>query len=284
MPPRLALLRNLALEKTSADARGESILLPTPMRQTLLVEATRKRGFLFVAQMAVEIGVSEMTIRRDLIELERAGQLIRTHGGAAALGGAAGEAIDDEEPSFEARARRNADAKRRIARAAAELAQPGQAIALDVGTTTHALAQILAERAALNVFTASLRTATLLASYDHDPHLPGGQARGEEPSVSGPAARASFERRRFDIAFLGVSGLTEDGLYDYSLDDSEMKRLYLRRATTKVLLCDGSKFRRAARARIAGFLGIDLMICDVAPPDDIACALKAAGTQIRIAP
>src|SRR5690606_15274128 len=115
--------------------------LPAQVRQARLVEAVHERGFIGVAAVAAELGVSEMTIRRDLAELERDGQLIRTHGGALALEGVGDHAIDREEPAFEARLRRNQDAKARIATAAAMLIDAAQTVALDVGTTTFLLAQ-----------------------------------------------------------------------------------------------------------------------------------------------
>jgi DeoR/GlpR family transcriptional regulator of sugar metabolism len=256
---------------------------PPQMRQALLVDTARKRGMVVVSDVAAELGVSEMTIRRDLLELERDGALIRTHGGAMAPGGAAATPIDREEPAFDARLRVNDGAKRRIAFAAASFVGSRQAIALDVGSTTYRLAEVLSERTKLRFFTSSLRSATLLANAKLDVHVPGGQVRGEEPSASGTAALDQFERYWFDIAFIGVSGVTAEGLFDYSPEDSELKRLYLRRSSEKIVLCDSSKFNRMSLVHVGDFTGVDALVTDALPPKDIAAALDAAGAATRIA-
>jgi DeoR/GlpR family transcriptional regulator of sugar metabolism len=271
-------------EAALSAAGNETRRVPAPVRHSLLVEATHKRGFLVVTDIAAELGVSDMTIRRDLIELERSGVLIRTHGGAVPPDGAIRDAIDHQEPAFDARMRRNEEAKRRIAVCAAALLAPQHTVALDIGSTTHLLAGILADRTGLKFFTSSLRTAALLAQAGREVHMPGGQIRGEEPSAGGPTALEQFERYWFDIAFIGVSGVTAEGLFDYSLEDSELKRVYLRRSSYKVLLCDGSKFHRMSLVRITDFAAIDMMICDAAPPPDIEAALGAAKVEIRVAP
>jgi DeoR/GlpR family transcriptional regulator of sugar metabolism len=264
-------------------ASVEQRRLPARLRHNHLIEAARKRGFLHVADVAAELGVSEMTIRRDLVELEREGALTRTRGGAVLETEAPEPVIDREEPAFAARLRNHQEEKRRIATAAAELVDRRLSVAIDVGTTTHLLAQALTDRGSVKFFTSSLRTALLLGEAGREVYVPAGQVRGEEMSICGPAARAEFEDYWFDIAFIGVSGITAEGIYDYSLEDSELKRVYLRRAARKVVLCDSSKFRHMSLIKIDELSTIDLLICDAAPPADIAAALAAAEVEVQIA-
>ncbi len=268
----------------SSAASGEARRVPAQVRQARLVEAVRERGFISVAEIAASLSVSEMTIRRDLDELEREGLLVRTHGGALAPEGVGDHAIDREEPAFEARLRHNQAAKQRIADLAAGLLDGSQTVALDVGTTTYLLAQLVAARAGLKVFTSSLRAASLLSRGVCDVYMPGGQVRGDEMSLCGPTTISQFEQLWFDIALIGVSGITAGGIFDYSFDDSELKRVYLRRSTRKVLLCDGSKFHRMSLVQVADFHDIDMLVTDVAPPADIAAALAAAKVTVSIAP
>jgi DeoR family glycerol-3-phosphate regulon repressor len=223
-----------------------------------------------------------MTIRRDLIELEREGLVERTHGGAIATEDAPGHPLDRVEPEFEARLRCNRDAKERIARAALPLLEGQRTVALDVGTTTFLLARHLAGRPGVRVFTNSLRIAGVLGAGKGEVYIAGGQLRGDEMTVCGSMAVAQFEQLWFDIAFLGVSGITEDGLFDYSMDDREMKRAYVRRATRKVLLCDSSKFQRMSLVRIAALADIDTMITDAPPPAGLAAALAGAKVGILV--
>lgn len=271
--------------KADISARAsEAPRLPAQFRQARLVDAVRERGFISVASVASELGVSEMTIRRDLAELEREGHLVRTHGGALAPEGVGDHAIDREEPAFEARLRKNQDAKERIAAHAAALIDGCQTVALDVGTTTFLLAQHVADRTGVKFFTSSLRTAALLGGGACDVYVPGGQIRGAEMSICGPTATGQFGQLWFDIAFIGVSGITGAGLFDFSFDDSELKQVYLRRSSKKVVLCDGSKFHRMSLVQVAGFDGLDLVVTDIAPPPDIAAALASAGVAVHIVP
>jgi DeoR family glycerol-3-phosphate regulon repressor len=263
---------------------GEARRVPAQVRQARLVEAVRERGFISVTEIAASLSVSEMTIRRDLDELEREGLLVRTHGGALAPEGVGDHAIDREEPAFEARLRHNQATKQRIADVAAGLLDGSQTVALDVGTTTYLLAQLVAGRPGLKVFTSSLRAASLLSRGACDVYMPGGQVRGDEMSLCGPTAISQFEELWFDIALIGVSGITAGGIFDYSFDDSELKRVYLRRSTRKVLLCDGSKFHRMSLVQVADFHDIDMLVTDVAPPADIAAALATARVAVCIAP
>jgi DeoR family glycerol-3-phosphate regulon repressor len=268
--------------RAAAKPNGETARLPAQVRQARLVEAVRERGFISVAGVAAELGVSEMTIRRDLDELGREGQLVRTHGGALAPEGVGDYAIDREEPAFAARLRQNWHAKERIAAFAATLIDGRQTVALDVGTTTFLLAQRVAERADLKLFTSSLRIASLVGAGACEVYVPGGQIRGDEMSICGPTAVGQFEQLWFDIAFIGVSGISSAGIFDYSFDDSELKRVYLRRASRKVVLCDGSKFHRMSLVQVSGFDDIDLVVTDVAPPTDIADALVSAGVAVHV--
>jgi DeoR/GlpR family transcriptional regulator of sugar metabolism len=281
---RVPVTRAIALKASTSPLTVGGARIPAEIRQARLVETARRRGFLLVTDIATELGVSEMTIRRDLVELERNGLLSRTHGGAVVVGGDGPAIIDREEPAFDARLRQNLEAKQRIAARALEEIADRKVIALDVGTTTHVLAQTLADHAGLKCFTSSLRIAGLLSGAGRDVYVPGGQVRGEEMSICGAEALEQFERYWFDLAFIGVSGLTADGIFDYSLEDSELKRVFLRRSARRVLLCDGSKFNRMSLVRIADFRAVDLLITDVHPPADIAAALAAAEVQIDVVP
>lgn len=257
--------------------------LPLELRQAHLLEQIRKVGFVSVAEAAATLAVSEMTIRRDLIDLESEGRLVRTHGGAIAPDDNIAPVSDGEEPAFEQRLRQNNPAKEAMAALAASLVGPRQSVALDVGSSTFVLASRLIASPSIKVFTNSLRIATLLGRERRDVYLPGGEVRGNEMSICGPTAIAQFEQLWFDIAFIGASGLTEAGFFDYSLEDSELKRVYLRRSGRKVLLCDAAKFDHLSLVQVAPFEAIDMLITNAAPSGALAEALANANVEIRIA-
>ncbi len=256
---------------------------PAAARRRHLRALIAERGFLSVADMARRLGVSEMTIRRDLSVLEADGSLLRTHGGAVLVQGEAPMPVDLHEPAFEARSRRRAGAKRAIARAAAALLRPGATIGLDVGTTTFELARRLAEMRDLKIFTNSLRAAGLLANAAHDVYLPGGRVRGTELSLCGPVAVRELGNYWLDYAFLGVSGITAAGCFDYSLEDTEIKTVYIARAAHVVVLCDSSKFARMSVVKVCDLERVDRLITDAPPPPPLARALEAAGVELVLA-
>lgn len=253
-------------------------------RQNLLVESLSRKGFMSVADIAEETGVSEITIRRDLTELERSGTIRRTHGGALIAKNGVSNIYDIREPTFEARRRRNSDAKIRIAAMAAQFVKPGHTIALDTGSTTLELTRFLSDIADLRIITNNTRAATLLAETSHPVYLPGGRLRGRELSIYGSSAASFISSYHYDIVFLGLSGITEQGLFDYSPEDSEIKRVFLQRSDQVIALCDASKFNRQAMVRIASLGEIHILIVDTAPPDTLRAVIEQAGTRIIIAP
>ena len=271
-----------------------------PLRQSVrarerhgrILAALQASTGLAVADLAAQLAVSEMTVRRDLLVLARSGRLIRVHGGARPVEAITPVRMDCEEPAFALRLRKNHAAKRAIAAAAAGLVGGFRTIALDVGTTACLLAERLrdvlpianAASAACSVFTNSLPAAQALSQGGHEVYVPGGRVRPAELSIVGSAACAEFEALWFDVAVLGVSGITEEGLFDYSLDDTALKRVYLRRAELKIVLCDASKFQRMSLVNVAPLEAIDMLVTDVRPPAHLTAAFDRARVELRIAP
>ena len=256
--------------------------LPAGARQVRIAEIVGRAGFISVMEAAGKLGVSGMTIRRDLEVLESRGLLVRTHGGAVATTPGRGEVYDAEEPAFERRRRRNAAAKARIARAAAGLVGANETIALDVGTSTLALAEELAARTDLRVFTNNLRAAMALSRGRSPVYIFGGQLRGPEFAVIGSVATTQVKDYYFDRLFLGVSGITETGLYDYMLEDTEVKRAFLERARQVVVLCDSSKFDHRALARICGLEQVHVLVTDETPPPHLVRTLQSHRVEIVV--
>ena len=255
-----------------------------PQRHAAIVDALREQGSVTVTELAAALKVSDMTVRRDLIELERFGRLVRIHGGAVATEADRPPALDRDEPSFERRLSQRRAAKERIAAAAAALAADCRSIALDTGTTTLLLAQRLAGRAHAKIFTNNVRIAGAVGGGGAEVYLAGGRVRADELSVGGPAAVAQFADLWFDVAFLGVSGVTADGLFDYAFEDAELKHVYLKRSALKVVLCDASKFQRMSLVLIAPLADVDVLITDAPPPPELAAALAAARVAVQVAP
>jgi DeoR/GlpR family transcriptional regulator of sugar metabolism len=125
-------------------------------RQSLILQAVRSDGSARVSDLTQRLGVSDMTIRRDLEVLAKDGLVEKVHGGAVLPGTPA-----SHDPGFEAKLVLERPEKTAIARTAASLVRPGTAIALAAGTTTFALAQCLLDVPGLTIVTNSLRVMNL---------------------------------------------------------------------------------------------------------------------------
>jgi DeoR/GlpR family transcriptional regulator of sugar metabolism len=229
-----------------------------------------------VAELAREFGVSEMTIRRDLKELDQDGVLVRVRGGAVR------HASRSFEPPRSDRATSEPSAKRAIGRAAAALLEQGDSAILDVGTTTGELARALRGREGLTIVTASLPVAVELGEERGiRVLLTGGTLRPGELSLVGARAEEAFQDLNCDIAFIGVAGLTsEEGLTEYSLDDTRVKQAAMRHARRVAVLADHSKLGRVALATICPLNGVDLLITDAARSHPVCLAARDAGVEV----
>ena len=239
-----------------------------------------ERGFVAVGEVAREIGISEMTVRRDLEVLERDGLIHRSHGGAVP----APTTVVSAEPSYAARRDLNRDAKQRIAVAAASLVMPDQAIGLDAGSTVAYLAAQLAGLHALEIVTNSLQTILAMPQ----PILPevfllGGRLRPREGSLCGGITRLQLSGHWLDRVFIGVCGIDENGVYDYSPEDSDVKSVFMQQAATVTVLCDSSKFGRRSFVRICGLEAIGSIVTDAPLPPEIQAAAALARVQVIIA-
>lgn len=239
-------------------------------RRLHILQALALKGFMSVGDLAAATRVSEITVRRDLAQLEAEGVLERTHGGAIAR--SLGD-TDYFEPAFEARRIQNAAAKQRIAQAAARLVRRGDTIALDVGTTALAFAETIAARDDIKVVTNNLRAARLLADTAIEVYVPGGRVRSREHAITGPTAAAALEAYWFDTAIIGVAGLDAAALYDYSPDDSDIKQVLIRRSRRVLVLADASKLGRRAMVEVAPLAETMTVVTDTAPDADLARAL-----------
>lgn len=266
--------RALALGQTaSGEQRREAIL-----RQL------DERGFVQMTPLAEQLGVSVMTLRRDLEELEREGLLERIRGGAVRPREGGPAIVDTEEPEFQKRMSRALAAKEAMARVAADLLTDARALALDVGTSTLCLAREIAERRDLRVFTNNLRAAQLLADQGPEVYLAGGRVRPIEQAVGGPAALAQFDALWFDAAVIGVSGVCGNGFFDYSFEDADMKRVYFKRASRRIVLADSTKFNRRSLVEVGQLSEATDLITEAPPPAVIAQALEEAGVRLHLAP
>ena len=267
--------------KTQKQPMQNVKLLPS-QRHKLILESIQKSNFVTISDMAKMCGVSEMTLRRDLDTLHRQNRLRRTHGGAQLFDQSDGSSNGIEEPNIKLRTTQNQEAKLGIAQSAAKIINTTQTIALDVGSTTYELA-VLLQNTPLRVFTNSLRVAGRLGQSRPNVYVPGGHVGGTEPAIYGAQAIELLRKLNYDIAFLGAAGFLDDGFYDYSPEDSEIKRVLIECANKVVMLLDSSKFGRLSVVKFSNLSDIDMLITDICPPNNLKKALSDAGVELVIA-
>lgn len=168
------------------------------------------QGAVRVAALVEQLGVSDMTIRRDLDVLARAGSVEKVHGGAVSTSG-----TTCDEPGFETKSTLKSAAKAAVAEAAAQLVQPGSVVAISGGTTTYAVAHRLRDIANLTVVTNSLPVAELLRSFGTEDGsaaptlLVTGGAPTKSASLVGPLADQAIRSLQVDLVIVGAHGVSE---------------------------------------------------------------------------
>ncbi|GAA0914336.1 DeoR/GlpR family DNA-binding transcription regulator [Nonomuraea longicatena] len=250
-------------------------------RQQAILDRVRAEGGVRVADLVRELGVSDMTIRRDLEVLADRGMLAKVHGGATALGPGS-----TEEPGFVAKSARQQQEKEAIARRAARLVRPGTAVALSAGTTTWALAHHLVAVAELTVITNSIPVAEVFhrtPRADRTVVLTGG-VRTPSDALVGPVAVAAIRRLHVDTLFLGVHGMsTRAGFTTPNLLESETDRELVTAAGRLVVLADHTKWNTVGISTIADLSEADLVVSDPALPEEARAELSERACEVIIA-
>lgn len=230
-------------------------------RQSLILQAVRSDGSARVSDLTQQLGVSDMTIRRDLEVLARDGLVEKVHGGAVLPGTPA-----QHEPGFEDKLVLERPEKASIAHAAASLVRPGTAIAITAGTTTFALAQCLADIPGLTIVTNSLRVANLFSgsrSADGPAIVLTGGMRTPSDALVGPVADLTIKSLHFDTLFLGCNGIDpEAGLTTPNLAEAETNRTFIKLARRVVVLADHTKWGVVSLASFASLDDVNVLITD----------------------
>jgi len=245
-------------------------------RHRLILELLGAHQGMTTEKFADMLGVSRETVRRDLIELEKAGQLARVHGGAVAT------SSEQPEPAYVERTRLRREQKREIAALAADLPQPGDACLLDAGSTTLALANALAQRQGLTVITNSLEAARVLSARGgHDVRLLGGRLDQDVPATYGDEAIAEVSRLHVEWAFVSPVGFSVDsGVMDYVWHEAAMARAMLSRAARRVLLADSSKLGQTSRIQVCPASDVDVLVTDSGAAPGVLDAIRQAGVPM----
>lgn len=242
-------------------------------RRAAIMEIITGEGFADMPRLRREFGCSEATLRRDLEQLNRDGHVRRTRGGAIVNG--AGEL------PFTMKLGDMAEAKRRIARAAARLVEEGQAVGFTGGTTTLQVARQLSTRSGLTVVTNALTIAMELARSAVRTIVTGGELRGETYELVGPLSEPVASQIHLDLVFVGVDGLSvRGGLTTHNPGEARINRVLVDRSNQVVVVTDHTKLGRKTFAQIAPIDVVDILITDGDAGDDVVGELRGRGISV----
>jgi DeoR family transcriptional regulator, aga operon transcriptional repressor len=243
----------------------------------------QERQFVRVAELGAEFGISDVTVRNDLDVLVSRGHVHRFRGGATPRAAAGLErAYEETQSSFAAE-------KLAIGEAAAGLVHDGEAVILDVGTTSVAVAHALVARTELHdvvVFTNGLKTALELEPAIERLQIVvlGGTLRRLQHSLVDPLAGEILSQITVGTVFLGCSGVDPiGGITNVNLPEAQVKKRMLAVARRRIVLADGSKIGRVELAQLCPISEVDLVITGVSADPDAVQALRDAGCDVVIA-
>ena len=245
-----------------------------PERRDLLLERLRRDGRVIAKDVAVELRVSEDSVRRDLREMAAAGLCQRVYGGAVP----ASPAVAD----YDTRRGVAVDSKARVAAAAAALIRPGDTVILDGGTTALAVVHALPGDLDATVVTHSPTVAAALVDHPRvEVYVLGGRLFKHSAVASGAAAVEAAQVVHADLFLLGVTGVHPDsGLTTGDADEAAMKRALSRRAADTYVLASSEKIGAASRFAVLPLAAVAGVVTDAPADDEVLARLARSGVPI----
>jgi DeoR/GlpR family transcriptional regulator of sugar metabolism len=249
-------------------------------RQRQITELLDQRGEVQLQKLKDMFpDVSMMTLRRDLINLENEGLLIRTFGGAVSAKKLS--MTGGEENAYSRRADENVEAKMIIAGKAVSLVEKGRSIYFDSGTTLMCLAKILPDDN-YSIITSGANIALELIKKQRTSVVTlGGSVNRNTLSISGPDAMSALDTINIDMAFIAASGFSLDkGLTVSNIYECELKRKVVQRAKKVILLMDTNKINKDLPFTYATLENLNLWVCESSVPLEIKKAADKFGVEI----
>jgi DeoR family transcriptional regulator of aga operon len=252
----------------------------TVNRRIKILELIKTQGKVDVKELVESLGVTGVTIRNDLANLEKKRVLIRARGGAIRID----PHYDDEDFSLSDKKKKNLQEKKEIGKKAAELIQDGQTIIIDSGSTTFELARNLRQFNDLTVITNALNVAVLLADYKNvNTIVPGGILKKNSLSLVGIQAERGFKDYFCDKLFLGVDGFDLDfGISTPNPEEAHLNQVMIEISKEVIVVTDSSKFQRRGFAFIAPVSRIHTVVTDNGIQPEHQSKLEAMGIRVIV--
>lgn len=245
-------------------------------RKLKIAEIVNRNGGIRTSELSTMFNVSEMTVLRDLAELEKQGVLRRVYGGAVSI------RDDYHEISSSYREKIHAFEKNIIAQIAVELIQEGESIFLDASTTSLALAKRLYTIRDLTVITNGLDIINEIRRNSHIKLIcPGGEFNAISMCFLGPGTENFLKNLNVDKTFISTAGISmKTGLTEPNPMQASVKKIVIENSSEVVLLVDGSKFNKVTLNKVCGWEEIDIVITDKKPDNDYLSFWEEKGIKI----
>lgn len=252
--------------------------LSSEARRDLIIDELRRQDEVTVSRLSELLGVSDVTIRKDLQQLEDQGYLTRVRGGAVFSG------RGQLELRFAARQQLSLEEKRRLAARAAQYVRPGATVFLDGSTTVFQMTRLLRHIQGLTVITNGLYAALELSfAPEITTIVVGGILRKQSSSLVDLLTPELLRRLHVDVAFVSCRGFTvEHGLMESDLREAQLKRAMAQAAQQVVALVDNSKLDHVYIASSLLPEEIDTILVDHGMDEATRSALIAAGVTVEV--
>jgi DeoR family transcriptional regulator, aga operon transcriptional repressor len=247
-------------------------------RKQKIREMIESHGQVSVADLAHSLNVSEMTIRRDLMQLSEHGFVERTHGGAVATD----YGFNNFEAPMADRINHFSDEKRKIASAIARMIGQKETVYLSSGSTTYWVARYLTDRSDLTVIVNSIINAKILAQCkDMQIIVVGGFLRRSELSLVGHLAETTLKDLHVDKVIMGIRGIDpEYGLTSENPQELMTDRTMLGISNNVIIVADHTKFGFIAASRTAPVTAARTIVTTTLAPAEIVERITRQGVRI----
>ena len=222
-----------------------------------IVDMVNSQGIITVNEIISELNVSDMTVRRDLDELDKAGKIVRIHGGAQSISYSINQELSHTEKQ-----ELQINEKQKIAQLAASHVDDGDTIFLGPGTTIELLAQYLISKR-VRIITNNYAVFEILKQSDSaDIVLTGGDFRKNTGALVGPITNTNLKKLNFTKAFISANGIHNESICTYNIEEGEAQEIALNNSRRKYLLADHKKLNKDDFYVFYNLHDIDYLITD----------------------
>ncbi len=224
-------------------------------RYDKILAILEEEQYISALKLSKMLYVSLPTIRRDLAELARRNQIIRSHGGAKKIH------AEHIVTPLNFRKTVHAAEKRMLCKAAANLVNDNEIIFIDSSTTTLQMADFLGEKKGITVITNGISLATLLVKKGIKTYCTGGEIFENSLAHFGSFAEEFIQRFNIDVLFFSCHGVNDKGmLTDPSLPETQIRKVAINQSKKTVFLCDETKFSLSTPYNLVSIQTIDCII------------------------